>query len=233
MLKGIGSALELGAQSALSVFGVRSFYEQPPYEVVGRAGPVEVRRYGPRLAAETTLDPGTREQAFGLLAGYIFGKNRARDGGGAKSAAVETRSEKIAMTTPVEMANAGGRTAMRFFLPRSLTSETAPEPADGRVRVVEVPGETLGVLRFSGSTGDARVATIDIVDPAMGRVIAGEETEVATVGISDTRHKRALRRSGRATYSKKSLPEKSSCSLYETPRRAYEVALCGSAARRR
>lgn len=162
MLKGIGSALELGAQSVLSVFGVRSAYEQPPYEVVGRAGPAEVRRYGPRLAAETTLDPGARDRAFGLLAGYIFGKNRARtDGGGAKIAMatpVETRSERIAMTTPVEMASAGPRVTMRFFLPGSLSRATAPEPTDPRVRVVEVPGETLAVLRFSGSTGDARVA---------------------------------------------------------------------------
>jgi SOUL heme-binding protein len=47
---------------------------------------------------------------------------------------------------------------MRFFLPRALSRDTAPEPADARVRVVEVPGETVAVLRFSGSTGDARIA---------------------------------------------------------------------------
>ena len=149
MLKGVGFALELGLQSALSVFGVRSAYEQPRHEVVGRAGPVEIRTYGPRLAVETTLDPGTRDGAFGLLAGYIFGKNRAAGGGG---------GAKIAMTVPVEMAQAGPRVAMRFFLPRSLSRDTAPAPEDARVRVVEVPGETMAVLRFSGSTGDARIA---------------------------------------------------------------------------
>ena len=171
---GLGSVLELAAQSALSLVGVRA-YEQPPYRVVGRAGPAEVREYGPRLAVETTLDPGTRDQAFGLLAGYIFGKNRATGGGGATKIAmttpVEMRSEKIAMTTPVEMrsekiamtapvqaAKAGTRVAMRFFLPRSLAREAAPEPADPRVRVVEVPSETIAVLRFSGSTADARIA---------------------------------------------------------------------------
>ena len=36
-----------------SVFGVRSGYEQPPYDVIDHAaGGVEIRRYGPRLAAE-------------------------------------------------------------------------------------------------------------------------------------------------------------------------------------
>lgn len=149
MLKGIGFALELGRQSALSLVGVRSAYEQPPFEAVGRAGPVEIRAYGSRLAVETALDPGTRDQAFGLLAGYIFGKNRAAGGGG---------GAKIAMTTPVEMAKAGPRVAMRFFLPRALSRETAPEPADPRVRVVEVPAETVAALRFSGGTDDARIA---------------------------------------------------------------------------
>ena len=149
MLQGVGSALELGLQSALSVFGIRSAYEEPAYEVVGRAGPVEVRTYGPRSAAETTLDPGTRDGAFGLLAGYIFGKNRAPDG---------ARGAKIAMTVPVEMASAGRSVTMRFFLPRALSRDTAPEPTDARVRVVEVPGETMAVLRFSGLTGDARIA---------------------------------------------------------------------------
>lgn len=142
--------------------GVRA-YEQPPCRVVGRAGPVEVREYGPRLAAETTLDPGTREQAFGLLAGYIFGKNRAAVGGGgatkiAMTTPVEMRSEKIATTAPAGRTQSGARVTMRFFLPRSLTREAAPEPADPRVRVVEVPGETMAVLRFSGSTDDARIA---------------------------------------------------------------------------
>jgi hypothetical protein len=163
--KGVASVLELAAQSALSLVGVRA-YEQPPHRLVGRAGPAEVREYGPRLAAETTLDPGTRDQAFGLLAGYIFGKNRAAGGGGgggggakiAMTTPVEVRGEKIAMTAPVQQAKAGARVTMRFFLPRSITRATAPEPADPRVRVVEVPGETLAVLRFSGSTGDARIA---------------------------------------------------------------------------
>jgi hypothetical protein len=70
VLKGLGSALELGLQSALSVFGIRSAYEQPRYEVVGHADPAEIRAYRPRLAAETTLDPGTCGEAFGLLARY-------------------------------------------------------------------------------------------------------------------------------------------------------------------
>ena len=161
MLKDIGFALGLAAESALAVVGIRTG-EEARFESAGHAGPVEIRRYGPRLAAETTLDPGSRDQAFGVLAGYIFGKNRAPAGGSAKIAMttpVEMRSARIAMTAPVEIAPGGGsRVTMRFFLPRALSRAAAPEPADPRVRIVELPGETMAVLRFSGGTDDARIA---------------------------------------------------------------------------
>ena len=44
--------------SALSVFGVRTA-EEPHYDIVERIGEVEIRRYGPRLAAETTIASAT------------------------------------------------------------------------------------------------------------------------------------------------------------------------------
>jgi len=123
--------------SGCSFVGIRSGYDQPRYEVVDRVDPgVEVRRYGPRLAAETTVAAADaeagRNAAFRLLAAYIFGENRAKDEI-AMTAPVEVRSgsQKIAMTSPVEAASAGGgRYTMRFFLPARLTLATAPEPND-------------------------------------------------------------------------------------------------------
>jgi hypothetical protein len=32
--------------------------EQPSYEVIDAVGPIEIRAYGPRLAAETDMGPG-------------------------------------------------------------------------------------------------------------------------------------------------------------------------------
>ena len=157
-------------QSALSVFGIRAAYEQPKYDVLARpAGGVEVRQYGPRLAAETTVtaaDEGAgRGDAFRVLADYIFGANRApgtsgdaRAGGGRKVAmtvpvqVAGATGEKVAMTVPVRVDAAGNGPAltMRFFLPSKLKADTAPIPNDPRVRVVTVPPETVAVLRFSG-----------------------------------------------------------------------------------
>src|SRR3954447_8667977 len=63
--------LVLALESALAVFGIRSVYEQPSYDVVERIGPVEIRRYGPRLAAEATVtaesEAKARDQAFRIL----------------------------------------------------------------------------------------------------------------------------------------------------------------------
>ena len=77
--------------SALSVFGIRTA-EEPPYQVIDRLGDVEIRRYGARFAAETTVaDDGNQamNRAFFILAGYIFGGNR--------------RKQAIDMTAPVAM----------------------------------------------------------------------------------------------------------------------------------
>jgi hypothetical protein len=141
--------------SACSTFGVRGGYEQPPYKIVAQLDAVEVRRYGPRLAAEVTVDRGpgrsAENEAFRLLAGYIFGGNRAREEVAMTApVAVERKPQQIAMTAPVETVAAGDRLTMRFFLPSRLTLETAPVPDDPRVQLRVVPGETLAVLRFSG-----------------------------------------------------------------------------------
>ncbi len=150
----------LALESALSVFGIRGIYEQPPYEVVRRlTSDIEIRRYAPRLAAQTTVSaPNADEaanQAFSLLAGYIFGKNREKAGIAMTAPVSQEKSRDIAMTAPVQSSPAGqGGMTMRFFLPSALTRETAPTPLDPRVEIVDVPSETLAVLTFSGRLTD-------------------------------------------------------------------------------
>ena len=144
-----------------SVFGIRSGTEQPAYQVVAELGEaVEVRRYGPRLAAEVEVEAGdeveARNAAFRILANYIFGDNRAREEI-AMTAPVEiareAEGETIAMTAPVETARGDGRLTMRFFLPAAFTEANVPRPTDPRVRILTVPGETLAVRRFTGWHG--------------------------------------------------------------------------------
>ncbi|MFN8644949.1 MAG: heme-binding protein, partial [Candidatus Binatia bacterium] len=158
------ATLSAALLAGCSLFGIRSGYEQPRYEVVGSVGDdIEIRRYGPRLAAATTVDAVSAEAgqnaAFRILAAYIFGANRAKSEIAMTApVAVEAEPETIAMTAPVETAAAGeGRYAMRFFLPARLTMATAPQPTDARVRLVEVPAETIAALRFTGTGGSEAV----------------------------------------------------------------------------
>jgi hypothetical protein len=57
----------------------RWFIGQPHYAVERRLGDLEIRVYGARWVAETTVSDATWEEAlgegFGRLAGYLFGKN--------------------------------------------------------------------------------------------------------------------------------------------------------------
>ena len=69
--------VQLALESALSVFGMRSIYEQPKYEALATVEMVQIRRYAPRVAAEVTViadsEERARDEAFRVLAGYIFG----------------------------------------------------------------------------------------------------------------------------------------------------------------
>ena len=106
-ISAIASSLLL---AGCSVFGIRSGYEQPSYEVVEvLPGAVEIRRYGVRLAAETTVSAASsseaRNEAFSILADYIFGENRpAEKIGMTAPVEVEESATEIAMTAPVETA---------------------------------------------------------------------------------------------------------------------------------
>ncbi|NKE48344.1 heme-binding protein [Roseomonas frigidaquae] len=149
------TALLLGA---CSVVGVRSGTEEPRFELLEQANGLEIRRYAPRLAAETEVaadETASREQGFRLLAGYIFGGNRgsARI---AMTAPVAQEPVRIAMTAPVAQSPTASGHRVRFFLPESLRDP--PVPNDPRVQVVEVPAETYAVLRFTGSTSPQSVA---------------------------------------------------------------------------
>lgn len=139
--------------SAASVFGIRTA-EEPRYEVVDRIGDVEIRRYGPRFAAETTVQAEgdkAMNQAFFILAGYIFGGNRRTQDIAMKAPVAMERGQAIAMTAPVATEASGGRLTMRFFLPAAITAANAPEPNDQRVRLVAVPEEAVAALRFAGT----------------------------------------------------------------------------------
>lgn len=152
----------LALQSLVGVVGIR-LYEEPRFDIVGSLkNGIEIRRYGPRLAAEVELGEAgdtRRDHAFGLLFAYIAGANRTRTLANervAMTVPVEVRvGERVAMTVPLQVFDPSAATTMRFYLPAKFTRDTAPVPTDARVRLVTTPTETIAVLSYSGSGADA------------------------------------------------------------------------------
>lgn len=135
---------------------------EPDFDVVRQLDGAEVRQYKPYVVAEV-LVAGPAEQAgnqaFPILAGYIFGKNK-----GEKKFAMTAPVTQVAappqpdttppvtleMTAPVTQTAAPGGFMVQFVLPKGVTLASAPEPLDERVQLREVPGNRVGVIRYSG-----------------------------------------------------------------------------------
>lgn len=144
-----------------ALVGIRAGTEEPMYVREASVGAVEIRRYGPRIAAQTVVagdEIEARNAGFRRIAGYIFGGNH-RKTTIAMTAPVAQQSEKIAMTAPVAQSRDGdGGSVIQFFMPSKWSMDLLPAPDDERVELVEVPGETYAVLRFSGDRSAAAVA---------------------------------------------------------------------------
>lgn len=157
MLGKIAGALGQVAEAGGSIVGIRSGTEEPAFTVERKVGGVEFRRYGPRVAAETTIaadEESARNEGFRRLARYIFGGNKGKAKIAMTAPVAQQQSEKIAMTAPVAaQRGSGGEWVIRFFMPSKYTLDTLPTPNDDAVRLVTVPAETVAVLRFSGLIG--------------------------------------------------------------------------------
>jgi len=114
----------------------RAGYESAPYQIVSSDGKFQVRDYPAMTVVETSMAGDNGDGSFGRLFGFITGRNAAK--------------QKIAMTTPVFMADGEDRRTMAFVMPANMKTQDVPQPADGSVAVREIPGGRFAVLTFSG-----------------------------------------------------------------------------------
>ena len=134
--------------------------EEPSYDVVRQVGEqIELRRYAGYVVAEVVLDATAAEagnQAFPILAGYIFGKNKGQRK--LEMTAPVTQSAepvKLEMTAPVTQGAVAEGMRVQFVLPKGVTLQTAPEPLDPRVRLREEPPALRAAIRYSGTWSQA------------------------------------------------------------------------------
>ena len=128
--------------------------EEPDFQVVRELGEVQVRQYAAYAVAEVVV-PGPADeagnQAFPLLAGYIFGKNKGERKFAMTAPVTQAAVPvKLEMTAPVTQTAAAGGFLVQFVLPKGVTAASAPEPLDARVQLREVPPSQVAVIRYSG-----------------------------------------------------------------------------------
>jgi hypothetical protein len=128
--------------------------EEPEYQVVRELADIEVRQYAAYAVAEVVVPGPAGEagnQAFPILAGYIFGKNKGERKFAMTAPVTQAAVPvKLEMTAPVTQTAAPGGFLVQFVLPKGVTAASAPEPLDARVQLREVLPSQVAVIRYSG-----------------------------------------------------------------------------------
>ncbi len=156
--------------------------EEPDHEVVKRLGEIELRRYAPYVVAEVVVNTTADDaggQAFPILAGYIFGKNKGEKKLPMTAPVTQTAAPtRLDMTAPVTQSSVSGGMLVQFVLPKGVTLATAPEPTDPRVQLRLVPATTWAVIRYSGTWSQANyqehLALLTVALEAAGVATQGE-----------------------------------------------------------
>jgi len=127
--------------------------ESPKYKVLNKEKNFEIREYAPYIIAKVTVKGDFHDsssEAFKILAGYIFGKNKGKKKISMTSPVeIDPGPLKIAMTSPVEMNQAGDIYTMAFSMPIKFTIQELPDPLDQRIVFEEVKSKIVGAHRFS------------------------------------------------------------------------------------
>lgn len=125
----------------ISVLLMAQSYQTQPYEVVSTFDQIEIRYYPPAMKVQVE-STSTNNRNFNALFKYISGNN--------------DRGEKIAMTTPVYMANKNGSQTMAFVLPAQY-KDTAPEPKGQDVEVYQSKAGYFAAIRYGGYSNSEKV----------------------------------------------------------------------------
>lgn len=136
--------------------------EQAAYSVLKKAKGYEIRRYPAHLEAQTVVNASYDEalgRGFSTIAAYIFGNNKSRTRVDMTAPVLERTSQKIAMTAPVSSRKEGAQMTVAFVMPSEYTIDTLPEPEDPRVKITEVPEQSVAALRFSWYRSARRIAS--------------------------------------------------------------------------
>ena len=150
----------------LTFMGNAMAKSEPKFELLEKSDAFELRQYDSIIIAEVLVDGDMDEasgKGFRLLADYIFGNNISQSGQKAKIAmtapvTLKPQSEKIAMTAPVSIKADAQQWRVHFVMPAEYTMETLPKPNNSQVKIREISGRKVAVIRFSGLVNEEKTA---------------------------------------------------------------------------
>lgn len=136
--------------------------ESPHYDVLRHDGKFELRKYDSYLVASVEIESDSHasagNEAFNILADYIFGNNSPRQNI-PMTVPVESElvGQKIHMTVPVSSTKSGNKYKVSFTMPSSYTIKTLPAPNNAKVKIEKIPSQKLAVVKFSGYTSEEKI----------------------------------------------------------------------------
>ena len=119
--------------------------EEPKFEIIKKYNDFEIRKYFDTIQAQVAsplsyeISPSAH---FREIAGYIFGNN--------------SESQNISMTAPVHTWEQNNQNIMAFTMPSKFNIDDLPKPNNKRVRILDIEGENVAVLKFSWFAGKRR-----------------------------------------------------------------------------
>ena len=131
--------------------------DEPDFNLILKEDRFEIREYAPKIIAQIEVF-GDFDQAsskgFKILADYIFGNNKSKDGNSkiemTAPVEMEPLPQKIDMTRPVLTEGNDNTWIVSFIMPNEFTLETLPEPNDKNIKILSIPKEKYAVIVFSG-----------------------------------------------------------------------------------
>ena len=156
--------------------------DEPAYQVLESAPPVELRAYPAYAVAETRVAGAFADVGnvgFRRLFGYISGDNAGSTQVAMTAPVIQQAApEKIAMTAPVTQQSDGAGYRIAFVLPERTTAANAPVPTNPDVRIVDVPARRMLAVRYTGRWTEANyqeaLSTLLAFAAARGIKLVGE-----------------------------------------------------------
>ena len=107
-------------------------YSESPYKVVYQTDTYEIRYYEERLIVETQYS--SQNNGFQKLFKYISGNNK--------------QSQKIEMTTPVNVTEIENQFVMQFYLPKRFQQNEIPLPSDKSIKISTIEPGYLSLIHI-------------------------------------------------------------------------------------